>query len=156
MCWGFRRKHVSFKWMFSFACFVFFQFFCSGSPETVLLKLDPLSGPESRTKPQDILLRLRLIRHSLCACFGFGGPHMFWSCLATQEKTAPPSSKSSFEFISQLYLLFTAAVCEAFRVEAKYSSGTCKCEVLVKKRTGPGCPSRKQQEGGRRFSCVEF
>lgn len=27
MCWGFRRKHVSFKWMFSFACFVFFFFY---------------------------------------------------------------------------------------------------------------------------------
>lgn len=127
-------------------CFFFSSIFLFWLTRTVLLKLDPLSGPESRTKPQDILLRLRLIRHSLCACFGFGGPHMFWSCLATQEKTVPPSSKSSFEFISQFYLLFTAAVCEAFRVEAKYSSGTCKCEVLV----------RKQQEGGRRFSCVEF
>lgn len=144
--------------MFSFACFVFFflLFFCSGSPETVLLKLDPLSGPESRTKPQDILLRLRLIRHSLCACFGFGGPHMFWSCLATQEKTVPPSSKSSFEFISQFYLLFTAAVCEAFRVEAKYSSGTCKCEVLVKKRTGPGCLSGNSRREAEDFPVWSF
>lgn len=142
--------------MFSFACFVFFflLFFCSGSPETVLLKLDPLSGPESRTKPQDILLRLRLIRHSLCACFGFGGPHMFWSCLATQEKTAPPSSKSSFQCISQFYLLFTAAVCEAFRVEAKYSSGTCKCEVLVKKQVQVQA-ARQETAGGRQkiFLC---
>lgn len=144
--------------MFSFACFVFFflLFFCSGSPETVLLKLDPLSGPESRTKPQDILLRLRLIRHSLCACFGFGGPHMFWSCLATQEKTAPPSSKSSFQCISQFYLLFTAAVCEAFRVEAKYSSGTCKCEVLVKKRTGPGCLSGNSRREAEDFPVWSF
>lgn len=34
---------------------------------------------------------------------------MFWSCLATQEKTAPPSSKSSFQCISQFYLLFTGS-----------------------------------------------
>lgn len=48
-----------------------------------------------------------------------------------------------------VYLFFTATVCEVqvVRVEGKYSSSTCKCEVLVK--TGPGCPSgnsRRERE----------
>ena len=53
-----------------------------------------------------------------------------------------------------VFFFFTATVCELRVVgfEGKYSSSTCKCEVLVKHQQVQAA----QQEGDRRFSCVRF
>ena len=96
----------------------------------------------------------------------------------TGEKTVPPSSKSSLywvflfslfyhgEFstvmskmslqqldVSQFYLLFYSRGLWGVQVGAEYSSGTCKCEVLVKNEQVQA--ARQETAGGRQkiFLC---
>lgn len=166
--------------------FFFFFYFLFWLTRSVLLKLDPLSGRFPAVAQRAALshrifyfafvssaiLYVLVLDLGDLICSGLVWPHrrknsptfikiifilsflFFYFITVNSLQLCQKCHCNSWMFLSFIYY-FTVAVCEAFRSGLNIPPVPVNVRSLLKTNRSR-LPVRKQQEGGRRFSCVEF